>query len=72
MDGSVVQGPCGDHLPGLTWTIDRMAQWAEQWLDDQPGCVASNSCHALLASQRQNWVLDFRWRGSLEPPQIVC
>ena len=25
--------------------------------------LPENSCHAELAQQAQNWVLDFRWQG---------
>ena len=25
--------------------------------------LPSNSCHAEMARQAQNWVLDFRWQG---------
>lgn len=28
------------------------------------------SCHAEMAQQAQNWVLDFRWQGQLET--FVC
>lgn len=30
-------------------------------LTELPG----NSCHAEMARQAQNWVLDFRWQGQL-------
>ena len=58
---SCVQGNihmCGKHFYEFAYRMLDLTQMPE------------NSCHAEMAQQAQNWVLDFRWQGQLA--SFVC
>ena len=60
--GSCVQGPACLYIKHIYELMYRMLLDLMQ--------LPEISCHAEMAQQAQNWVLDFRWQGQLET--FVC